>query len=182
LKSEPTNINDVTTVQSQEIASEELPVTSRTNPPSNEKLRNNPLDLSGIKEDQETPLRKSADVASSSTQTVAQQTSGITETRTCRFCDITFGDEMMHALHMSCHDKVDPFKCTICGQSCNEKYYFNVHLLRGLHQGGHSPISRQSSIEMARSEGEASPRRHSSSNDSGANRSRANSTTNEVVY
>jgi len=59
---------------------------------------------------------------------------GAADSRTCRHCDVTFGDEMMFALHMSCHDKADPFKCTICGQRCQEKYYFNVHLLRGLHQ------------------------------------------------
>nr|XP_039261227.1 uncharacterized protein LOC120337500 isoform X1 [Styela clava] len=80
--------------------------------------------------------------------------------RTCQHCDVTFGDDTMHALHMSCHDRSDPFKCTICGQECHEKYYFNVHLLRGLHQ----PQNKNKKI--SREDGDMNlGRRHSKSSE-----------------
>lgn len=87
------------------------------------------LDLSGQKVNDEIPLQNIA------TQTDREESRISDNTRrSCSHCDVTFGDDTMHALHMSCHDRNDPFKCTICGQECHEKYYFNVHLLRGLHQ------------------------------------------------
>ncbi|XP_076811534.1 uncharacterized protein LOC143458611 isoform X2 [Clavelina lepadiformis] len=111
------------------ITSPAFPTPPLSNSPSYVKRHFVPLDLSGTPKEDEEDKRKPGPTATSSTQTVQSK-----EERTCRHCDITFGDEMMLALHMSCHDKTDPFKCTICGQVCHEKYYFNVHLLRGLHQ------------------------------------------------
>uniref|UniRef100_H2Y9G3 Fork-head domain-containing protein n=1 Tax=Ciona savignyi TaxID=51511 RepID=H2Y9G3_CIOSA len=125
------------------------------NSPSYIKKNFSPLDLSGAEK---------VDKNTSSTQT----SSADVKSRTCRHCDVIFGDEMMHALHMSCHDKVDPFKCTICGQKCHEKYYFNVHLLRGLHQTNASGPS-DSSQEVAT---DAECREAA---DAGASRSRSNS-------
>nr|CAB3246919.1 Forkhead box protein I1 [Phallusia mammillata] len=97
-----------------------------SNSPTYIKRHFTPLDLSGPKDEIAT--------TSASTQTVTSPREGAAESRTCKHCNVIFGDEMMHALHMSCHDKSAPFRCTICGQDCHEKYYFNVHLLRGLHQ------------------------------------------------
>jgi len=97
------------------------------------------------------PRKSSLRLRTISTQTDVSGVSRDTTTSTnssatCSHCDVTFGDDMMLALHMSCHDKTDPFVCTICGQQCHEKYYFNVHLLRGLHQSGNgNSAGRQSS-------------------------------------
>lgn len=160
-----------------------------SNSPSYQKRNFNPLDLSGIKEEEaEKRISRSESYSSSSTQTIAEKSQcDPIGNRTCQFCDISFGDDMMHALHMSCHDKVNPFKCTICGQKCNEKYYFNVHLLRGLHQqssNNNSGLSRESSIECSKSEGEESPRRLSNSSDSAAlfGRSRSNVDAGDITF
>lgn len=75
----------------------------------------------------------------------------------CPYCEVTFNDEMMHALHMSCHDKNDPFMCKVCGQHCHEKYYFNVHLLRGLHQNtNNNTTTTTTTSSSANSDGAAS--------------------------
>lgn len=76
--------------------------------------------------------------------TISTQTEVDKQERTCKHCDVTFGDDMMFVLHMSCHDKSSPYTCTICGQNCHEKYQFNVHLLRGLHKPSNNAASSDS--------------------------------------
>lgn len=105
-----------------------FPTPPLSNSPSYSKRQFEALDLSGMKEEDEKTI-------SASTQTAPNNSAW---NRTCGHCNITFGDEMMHALHMSCHDKQDPFKCKVCGLCCNEKYFFNVHLLRGVHHRSES--------------------------------------------
>ena len=63
----------------------------------------------------------------------------------CEYCDITFGDDAMHALHMSCHEPGDPFRCKLCGEQCNEKYFFNVHIMKGCRGRKNSVVSRVNS-------------------------------------
>ena len=159
-----------------------------TSPPS-QKRNFNPLDLSGIKEEEiNEKFPKTASQASSSTQTTTPEAQcDPTGNRTCHHCDISFGDDMMHALHMSCHDKVEPFKCTICGQKCNEKYYFNVHLLRGLHQKPASDnlnVGPQSSVDGTKIDSDQGPRRLSNSSDScsSSGRCHANFDAGDVTY
>ena len=159
------------------VTSPVFPTPPLSNSPSHQKKTVVALDLSGVKEEE---IRKEATVSSTSTQTAQSDAQA---KRTCVHCDIYFGDEMMYALHMSCHDKTDPFKCTICGQSCDEKYYFNVHLLRGLHRDCNSrtTLSREPSIEGAQSEGQSSPRRHSnSSNEFSGARSQSIGDSNDI--
>ncbi|XP_009858528.2 transcription factor protein isoform X2 [Ciona intestinalis] len=140
------------------LTSSAYPTPPLSNSPSYIKKNFTPLDLSGAE-------KNLVDKNTSSTQT--SPAASDVKSRTCRHCDVIFGDEMMHALHMSCHDKTDPFKCTICSQKCHEKYYFNVHLLRGLHQtnnGGQSESSQEVATEVENREVTEADARRSRSN------------------
>ncbi|XP_042187699.1 zinc finger transcription factor Trps1 isoform X2 [Callorhinchus milii] len=52
----------------------------------------------------------------------------------CIHCSILFMDEVMYALHMSCHGENGPFQCSICQHFCTDKYDFMTHIQRGLHR------------------------------------------------
>ncbi|KAI4879205.1 hypothetical protein NFI96_010671 [Prochilodus magdalenae] len=52
----------------------------------------------------------------------------------CAHCGIVFLDEVMYALHMSCHGDGGPFQCSICLHACTDKYDFTTHIQRGLHR------------------------------------------------
>ncbi|XP_028592097.2 zinc finger transcription factor Trps1 isoform X5 [Podarcis muralis] len=52
----------------------------------------------------------------------------------CVHCGIVFLDEVMYALHMSCHGDSGPFQCSICQYFCTDKYDFTTHIQRGLHR------------------------------------------------
>uniref|UniRef100_A0A8B9RMW9 Trichorhinophalangeal syndrome I n=1 Tax=Astyanax mexicanus TaxID=7994 RepID=A0A8B9RMW9_ASTMX len=52
----------------------------------------------------------------------------------CAHCGIVFLDEVMYALHMSCHADGGPFQCSICLHACTDKYDFTTHIQRGLHR------------------------------------------------
>ncbi|XP_038047844.1 ikaros family zinc finger protein-like [Patiria miniata] len=51
----------------------------------------------------------------------------------CNFCDIAFGDPIMHYLHMGWHVTGDPWKCNGCGQECGGKVDFFLHLYKAGH-------------------------------------------------
>ena len=76
---------------------------------------------------------KEPEVHMTSSATQTQLTDSTSSKLKCEYCDIIFGDDVIHALHMSCHLSQDPFKCKICGEQCNEKYHFNEHILKGMH-------------------------------------------------
>ncbi|XP_067281918.1 zinc finger transcription factor Trps1 [Pseudorasbora parva] len=52
----------------------------------------------------------------------------------CAHCGIVFLDEVLYALHMSCHGEGGPFQCSICLHACADKYDFTTHIQRGLHR------------------------------------------------
>lgn len=52
----------------------------------------------------------------------------------CAHCGIVFLDDVMYALHMSCHGDSGPFQCSICQHLCTDKYDFTTHIQRGLHR------------------------------------------------
>ncbi|ELT94292.1 hypothetical protein CAPTEDRAFT_129555 [Capitella teleta] len=49
----------------------------------------------------------------------------------CDHCGITFDDEVLFSIHMGCHSHQDPFICNVCGRSCENKYAFYTHIMRG---------------------------------------------------
>ncbi|KAJ7991767.1 hypothetical protein DPEC_G00287290 [Dallia pectoralis] len=55
-------------------------------------------------------------------------------TSKCVHCGIVFLDEVMYALHMSCHADGGPFQCSICLHACVDRYDFTTHIQRGLHR------------------------------------------------
>ncbi|XP_038601215.1 zinc finger transcription factor Trps1 isoform X2 [Tachyglossus aculeatus] len=57
----------------------------------------------------------------------------------CVHCGIVFLDEVMYALHMSCHGDSGPFQCSICQHLCTDKYDFTTHIQRGLHRNNAQP-------------------------------------------
>lgn len=52
----------------------------------------------------------------------------------CIHCGIFFLDEVMYALHMSCHGDQGPYQCSFCLHVCADRYDFTTHIQRGLHR------------------------------------------------
>ena len=52
----------------------------------------------------------------------------------CVHCGIYFLDEVMYALHMSCHGDQGPYQCGFCLHVCADRYDFTTHIQRGLHR------------------------------------------------
>uniref|UniRef100_A0A3Q4HED9 Zinc finger transcription factor Trps1 n=1 Tax=Neolamprologus brichardi TaxID=32507 RepID=A0A3Q4HED9_NEOBR len=55
-------------------------------------------------------------------------------TNRCVHCGIYFIDEVMYALHMSCHGDKGPYQCSFCLHVCADRYDFTTHIQRGLHR------------------------------------------------
>ncbi|XP_019957582.2 zinc finger transcription factor Trps1 isoform X1 [Paralichthys olivaceus] len=55
-------------------------------------------------------------------------------TNRCIHCGIYFLDEVMYALHMSCHGDQGPYQCSFCLHVCADRYDFTTHIQRGLHR------------------------------------------------
>ncbi|KAF7211064.1 zinc finger transcription factor Trps1 [Nothobranchius furzeri] len=55
-------------------------------------------------------------------------------TNRCFHCGIYFLDEVMYALHMSCHGEKAPYQCGFCLYVCVDRYDFTTHIQRGLHR------------------------------------------------
>ncbi|KAM3850582.1 zinc finger transcription factor Trps1 [Diretmus argenteus] len=55
-------------------------------------------------------------------------------TNRCIHCGIYFLDEVMYALHMSCHGDGGPYQCSFCLHVCLDRYDFTTHIQRGLHR------------------------------------------------
>uniref|UniRef100_A0A3P8W4I4 Zinc finger transcription factor Trps1 n=1 Tax=Cynoglossus semilaevis TaxID=244447 RepID=A0A3P8W4I4_CYNSE len=55
-------------------------------------------------------------------------------TNRCVHCGIYFLDEVMYALHMSCHGEQGPYQCSFCLHVCVDRYDFTTHIQRGLHR------------------------------------------------
>uniref|UniRef100_A0A8C8E0V9 Zinc finger transcription factor Trps1 n=1 Tax=Oryzias sinensis TaxID=183150 RepID=A0A8C8E0V9_9TELE len=55
-------------------------------------------------------------------------------TNRCIHCGICFLDEVMYALHMSCHGDKGPYQCSFCQHMCVDRYDFTTHIQRGLHR------------------------------------------------
>ncbi|XP_035220358.1 uncharacterized protein LOC118193389 [Stegodyphus dumicola] len=51
----------------------------------------------------------------------------------CSHCDMTFGDCIMHSMHMGYHGYGDPFTCNMCGQKNKNKVDFFLHIARAAH-------------------------------------------------
>ncbi|XP_027891933.1 zinc finger transcription factor Trps1 isoform X1 [Xiphophorus couchianus] len=61
----------------------------------------------------------------------------------CTHCGIYFLDEVMYALHMSCHGDKEPYQCGFCLHVCADRYDFTTHIQRGLHKTLTPPQQQQ---------------------------------------
>ncbi|EGI65274.1 Protein hunchback, partial [Acromyrmex echinatior] len=52
---------------------------------------------------------------------------------TCYYCEIVFGNVIMYAVHMGCHNFDDPYTCNICGHQCIDKLSFFLHIAQSEH-------------------------------------------------
>ncbi|XP_018587472.1 zinc finger transcription factor Trps1 isoform X2 [Scleropages formosus] len=107
-------------------AKESPPVVKRT-PPMAEK---------GEEEEEEeeaVSVEPTAAAASPPPQNVERGTQDELSSK-CAHCGIVFLDEVMYALHMSCHGDSGPFQCSLCLHTCVDKYDFTTHIQRGLHR------------------------------------------------
>ncbi|XP_056272816.1 zinc finger transcription factor Trps1 isoform X2 [Pseudoliparis swirei] len=69
-----------------------------------------------------------------STRTTAEVATQDDLTNRCIHCGIYFLDEVMYALHMSCHGDQGPYQCSFCLHVCVDRYDFTTHIQRGLHR------------------------------------------------
>ncbi|TNN38054.1 Zinc finger transcription factor Trps1 [Liparis tanakae] len=69
-----------------------------------------------------------------STRTTAEASTQDDLTNRCVHCGIYFLDEVMYALHMSCHGEQGPHQCGFCLHVCADRYDFTTHIQRGLHR------------------------------------------------
>ena len=74
-------------------------------------------------------------VAGNSSETVvvgeAQEGQGTHGSLSCMHCGLIFDDEVIHSIHMGCHNHADPYVCNVCGRHCNNRYGFYTHIMRG---------------------------------------------------
>ncbi|KAM3958238.1 protein hunchback [Aphomia sociella] len=77
--------------------------------------------------------KKLQPVASESESEEEAPSTTATNTYTCQYCDITFGDLTMHTIHMGFHGYNDPFMCNKCGERSADRIAFFIHLGRAQH-------------------------------------------------
>ncbi|XP_063704122.1 protein hunchback [Culicoides brevitarsis] len=51
----------------------------------------------------------------------------------CKFCDISFRDDVLYTIHMGYHGYNDVFKCNMCGEKCDDRVSFFLHIARSSH-------------------------------------------------
>ncbi|KAG7500956.1 zinc finger transcription factor Trps1 [Solea senegalensis] len=113
-----------------------------------------------IKKEEQDHLTTNRSVVSSN-RTTAEVATQDDLTNRCIHCGIYFLDEVMYALHMSCHGDQGPYQCSFCLHVCVDRYDFTTHIQRGLHrytdktvqQKGHAQDGKiQSSTAMSERE------------------------------
>ncbi|KAK7899007.1 hypothetical protein WMY93_019860 [Mugilogobius chulae] len=70
-------------------------------------------------------------------------------TNRCTHCGIYFLDEVMYALHMSCHGDQAPYQCGFCLHICADRYDFTTHIQRGLHRNSDKVQQQKSEITVS---------------------------------
>lgn len=51
----------------------------------------------------------------------------------CKFCGIYYEDAIIHTIHMAHHGFNDKFMCNKCGEQCNDRVSFNMHIAQMQH-------------------------------------------------
>lgn len=51
----------------------------------------------------------------------------------CKFCGISFQDDVLHTIHMGYHGYNDVFTCNMCGEKCTDRISFFLHIAKNQH-------------------------------------------------
>ncbi|KAM9776652.1 zinc finger transcription factor Trps1 isoform 1-T12 [Syngnathus typhle] len=84
-------------------------------------------------QDEESGARWEVEDGNPATRATADVATQDEPSNRCLHCGIYFLDEVMYALHMSCHGDQGPFQCGFCLHVCADRYDFTTHIQRGLH-------------------------------------------------
>ncbi|XP_049606655.1 zinc finger transcription factor Trps1 isoform X2 [Syngnathus scovelli] len=84
-------------------------------------------------QEEESGARWEVEDGNSATRATADVATQDEPSNRCLHCGIYFLDEVMYALHMSCHGDQGPFQCGFCLHVCADRYDFTTHIQRGLH-------------------------------------------------
>ncbi|CAB3221016.1 unnamed protein product [Arctia plantaginis] len=76
---------------------------------------------------------KHRDMEISDSESEGSDATAATQSYSCQYCDITFGDLTMHTIHMGFHGYNDPFMCNKCGERSADRVAFFIHLGRAQH-------------------------------------------------
>ncbi|XP_077404936.1 zinc finger transcription factor Trps1 isoform X2 [Vanacampus margaritifer] len=98
------------------------------------KKRESPSSESLKVDAEENSARREAEDGTPSTRATADVATQDEPSNRCLHCGIYFLDEVMYALHMSCHGDQGPFQCGFCLHVCADRYDFTTHIQRGLHR------------------------------------------------
>lgn len=85
-----------------------------------------------VKEEKDHPTKSGSSVPSNRAMVEVATQDDLTNR--CVHCGIYFLDEVMYALHMSCHGDRGPYQCSFCLHVCVDRYDFTTHIQRGLHR------------------------------------------------
>ncbi|XP_072935611.1 protein hunchback [Epargyreus clarus] len=107
------------------------PTTASKNRRKGRAFKLQPAALRMQHEDNKMPEAEPSDSESDASADVPS--SSATNTYSCQYCDITFGDLTMHTIHMGFHGYNDPFMCNKCGERSADRVAFFIHLGRAQH-------------------------------------------------
>ncbi|XP_062562550.1 protein hunchback [Armigeres subalbatus] len=81
------------------------------------------------------PQAPSPTMVDSSVQTTATETAAAPTPRSfeCKYCDISFRDDVLYTIHMGYHGYDEVFKCNMCGERSDDRIGFFLHLARKAH-------------------------------------------------
>lgn len=90
-------------------------------------------------------------------------------TNRCTHCGIYFMDEVMYALHMSCHGDQAPYQCGFCLHVCADRYDFTTHIQRGQHRNTDKALQQKLEIDVNSEDPNIEERRNDQNNDTNDN-------------
>lgn len=94
---------------------------------------NNNDDESSSKQQHNDAVVVSSNVSSSTKDSSSGSFSVKVKLFECKFCGISFRDDVLYTIHMGYHGYNDVFKCNMCGEKCDDRVSFFLHIARSSH-------------------------------------------------
>lgn len=79
------------------------------------------------------PLTTSPTMVDCSVQASFDQPAPTTRSFECKYCDISFRDDVLYTIHMGYHGYDEVFKCNMCGERSDDRIGFYLHIARKAH-------------------------------------------------